>query len=127
MTKEAKESIVPTHFSSYPKTKLPNKKIKDITHAYIVCTIREMKEDKHQTRITVGGNNIKYAEDISTPTAHLETAKMLFNSVLSRKNAKFMSIDISNFYLMTPLDKYEYLRMHMKTISQEIIKEYNLE
>ena len=54
-------------------------------YARIACTIRDMKEDKHQTQITVGSNNIKYAGDVSTPTAHLETTKMLFNSLLSRK------------------------------------------
>ena len=72
-------------FFFIPKNKVPNKKIQDITYARIVCTIRDMKEDKHRTRITVGGNNIKHAGDVGTPTAHLETAKMLFNSVLSRK------------------------------------------
>jgi hypothetical protein len=30
-------------------------------------------------------------------------AKMLFNSVISTKGACFMTMDISNFYLMTPL------------------------
>ena len=106
---------------------MPNNKIQDITYARVACTTRDMKQDKHRTRTTVGGNNVKHAGDVGTPTAHLEIAKMLFNSVLSRKNAKFMSIDISNFYLMTPLDEHEYLRMHVKTIPQEIIEEHNLE
>jgi len=60
-----------------------------------------MKKDTHRTRITVGGNNIKYDGDVGTPTAHLKTAKVLFNSVLSCKDAKFMAIDIANFYLIT--------------------------
>jgi hypothetical protein len=53
-------------------------------------------------------------------------AKMLFNSVVSTKNAKFMTMDISNFYLMTPLKRPEYIRMKITDIPEEIILEYNL-
>jgi hypothetical protein len=28
---------------------------------------------------------------------------MLFNSIISTRGARFMTMDISNFYLMTPL------------------------
>ena len=37
-----------------------------------------------------------------------------------------MIIDIGNFYINTPLDHYEYMRMHISEIPQEIIDEYNL-
>ena len=87
-----------------------------------------MKKDKHGRRMTVGGNNTKHeGGGVGTPTAHLEIAKMLFNSVLSRKHAKFMTIDMSNFYLMTSLENYECSRISMKTIPEEIIKIYGLE
>jgi len=106
---------------------VPQHKQKDITCARVVCTIREMKKNKHRTRITVGGNNIKYNGDVGTPTAHLETAKLLFNSALSRPGAKFMTLDLANFYLMTLMKDYEYLRMKLKDIPQEIIEEYKLQ
>ena len=61
----------------------------------------------------VGGNNIKHKGDIGTPTAHLETAKLLFNSVLSRKNAKFMTLDTSNVCLMTPMIEHKHLRVNL--------------
>ena len=35
-------------------------------------------------------------------------------------------MDISNFYLNTPLDKYEYMRLRLDIIPQEIIDAYNL-
>ena len=38
-----------------------------------------------------------------------------------------MTIDISNFCLMTPMEQCEHLRMNMKTITEEIIKECELE
>ena len=37
-----------------------------------------------------------------------------------------MTIDIGNFYTNTPMDRYEYMRMHISEIPPEIIDEYNL-
>ena len=53
-------------------------------------------------------------------------AKILFNSVVSTENAKFMTMDISNFYLMTPLKRPEYVRVSLGDIPEEIIKKYKL-
>ena len=53
-------------------------------------------------------------------------AKILFNSVVSTRNAKFMTMDISNFYLMTPLNRPEYICISNKDISEEIINEYQV-
>ena len=53
-------------------------------------------------------------------------AKILFNSVVSTRNAKFMTMDISDFYLMTPLKRPEYIRISIKEIPKEIINKYKL-
>ena len=45
-----------------------------------------------------------YTGEISTKTVGLELIKMHWNSVLSAKKAKYMTMDISNMYLNTPLD-----------------------
>ena len=37
-----------------------------------------------------------------------------------------MTMDISNFYLMTPLKRPEYIRVKLDNIPTEIIHEYNL-
>eukprot|EP00804_Cyclotella_cryptica_P009041 CCRYP_003144-RB/>CCRYP_003144-RB protein AED:0.42 eAED:0.43 QI:0/0/0/1/0/0/2/0/355 len=50
----------------------------------------------------------------------------MINSVLSRHNAKFCTFDISNFYLGTPLDRPEYVRIRIDDIPQEFIAEYDL-
>jgi hypothetical protein len=34
---------------------------------------------------------------------------MLFNSVISTKDARFMTMVISNFYLMTPLNRAKFI------------------
>ena len=53
-------------------------------------------------------------------------AKILFNSVISTKGAQFMTMDISNFYLMTPLARPEYIRVKLSDLPDEIIDEYKL-
>jgi hypothetical protein len=53
-------------------------------------------------------------------------AKMLFNSVISTKGARFMTMDISNFYLMTPLHHPEFIRVKLSNMPDEEIEEYKL-
>ena len=53
-------------------------------------------------------------------------AKLLFNSVISTKGARFMTADLSNFYLNTPLKRPEYIRLKLSDIPDEIIKQYGL-
>ena len=37
-----------------------------------------------------------------------------------------MTIDISNFYLNTPMDRYEYMRIKLDMFPEDVIEEYNL-
>ena len=97
---------------------VPKHKFKDITYARFVCSIREMKTNENRTKVTVGGNKITCNGDVETPTAQLETAKLLFNSVTSRPNAKFMTLDLATFYLMTLMGDYEHLRIKLTDIPQ---------
>ena len=60
-------------------------------------------------------------------TAEILTANMLFNSVVSTRKAQFVTIDISNFLLNTPMAQPEYIRIKLNSIPIKIIKEYNLE
>ena len=106
---------------------IPKDRIKDVTYGRIVVDYRPQKSEPHRTRLTVGGNLIKYPGDVSTPTADMTAAKVLFNSILSTPNAKFMSIDIKNFYLGTPMERYEYVKIKVELIPEEIITQYDLQ
>jgi len=46
--------------------------------------------------------------------------------MLSRKGARFSTIDLKNFYLDTPMPDPEYVRIKMTDIPDEFIEEYNL-
>ena len=90
-----------------------------------MAKIRPQKDETHRTRLTVGGNLIHFPGDVKKPTAYLITAKLIFNSVLSTKNAKFMCADIANFYLNNPMNRYEYMKLPLEIIPEEIIQQYN--
>jgi hypothetical protein len=76
--------------------------------------------------LTEGGNRIDYPSNKSTPTANLTTAKLLINSKISTPGAIFLGINLANFYLNTSLPNYEYMRLRLDIIPEEIILAYNL-
>ena len=80
----------------------------------------------NRTRFTVGGDKKNYPGAVSTLTAEMLVAKILFNSVISTKNAKFMTINISNFYINSPIPRTEYVKIKISDIPEEIINEYKL-
>ena len=53
-----------------------------------------MKEEKYRVRITVGGDKL----DFCGVAASLATVKLLLNSVVSTKGAKFTTADIKDFF-----------------------------
>jgi hypothetical protein len=61
-----------------------------VTYGSFVVDIKDQKEEKERTRLTVGGDQIEYPGDKSTRTAGLTTAKILINSVISTLGAKFL-------------------------------------
>jgi hypothetical protein len=74
----------------------------------------------------MGGNLVNYPDDCGTPTTDLLTVKLMFSSIISTPNANIMTIDIKDYYLMTPMDRYEYFRMKLELFPPDIINEYGL-
>jgi hypothetical protein len=88
---------------------VPEGHMKEVTYGQFVCLVRPEKAEPNQMQFTVGGNRINYPGKVATPTAEMLVEKMLFNSVISTKGAQFMTMDISNFYFMTPLHCTEFI------------------
>lgn len=107
-----------------PRSKVPPGR--KVTYGRIVVDYRPQKDDPNRTRLTVGGDRLEYPWNKSTPTAGLTTSKLLFNSILSTAGAKFLGIDIRHFYLCTPLDRYEYMRLPLNIIPEEVVARYKL-
>jgi hypothetical protein len=97
-----------------------------VTYARIVVDFRPQKEDPNRVRITVGGNLITYPGEVTTRTADMITSKILWNSVLSTPGAKYCCADVKNFYLETPMERYEYMRIPARLIPDEFIDAYAL-
>ena len=91
---------------SHDKSAQMRAKGKKPTYARVVVDLRSQKEDPNIVRITAGGNLIKYAGELTTRTADLTTEKMLWNSIISTEGAKFMVLDIGDFYFETPMEEY---------------------
>ena len=54
------------------------------------------------------------------------TVKVLLNSVISTPGAKFMTIDIKNFYLCTPMERPEFMRLKLADMPDDVVTHYQL-
>ena len=97
-----------------------------VTYMRLVITDRPQKEQPRRVRITVGGDRLDYPFDTSTRTSDITTAKLLWNSVLSTKDARFITIDIKDFYLCTPMTYKQYMKIPVQVIPKEIMEKYDL-
>jgi hypothetical protein len=87
-----------------------------VTYVSFVVDIKDHKEEKERTILTVGGDQIEYPGDKSTRTAGLTTAKILINSVISTLGAKLLVID----------RRFEYMVINLASLPQETIEKYDL-
>jgi hypothetical protein len=105
---------------------IPFALLKDITYGCVCVNYPPKKDDPNCMRLTVGGNKINYPRDCGTPTVDMFTVKLHLNSVISTKGARYCTIDLKDFYLMTPMTHPAYMRMKIKDLSEEFVTMYNL-
>jgi hypothetical protein len=96
------------------------------TYSRFFASERPHKVDSKRVRLTVGRNQIDYPGRVSTPTAGITTAKLLFNSVISTPNARLAVFDLKDFDLGTPMERYKYMHIPLSAIPQSIIEQYTL-
>jgi hypothetical protein len=101
-------------------------KDRKITYGKIVCDYKPHKKEKERVLLTVGGNILNYSGDVATDTTNITTFKILINSTLSTEDAAMMMMDIKNYYLGTPMPRFEYMKMLLSFFPGEIVKRYNL-
>ena len=99
-----------------------------VTYAAFTCDYRPLKSETHRIRLVVGGDRLIYDDDAGAPAASLLETKIIINSVISdaHKGARFMSCDLKDFFLATPMQKAEYMRIPWKYIPNNIRAQYNL-
>jgi hypothetical protein len=82
-------------------------KDRKITYGKMVCDYKPHKKEKERVRLTVSGDRLDYSGDVATSTAEITTFKILINRTLSTEDAIMMMMDIKNYYLGTPLPRFE--------------------
>ena len=102
---------------------------RDITYATYVLDYRPLKLEPHRVRITVGDNRLSYYDDAVSPVANLLETKVFLNSTISDapKWARFMTADIKDYFLATPMAQAEYMKVKYKHIPEGIKQKYNLQ
>ena len=93
----------------------------------MVAAYKPHKIEKHRVRFTIAHRKHDYPGTVSTPTVDITTVKCHLNSVISTPNARYMTTDITDFYLNTPMERPEYLKIPVSVIPASIIAEYNLQ
>ena len=111
------------HYNIHPKTRRA-KRMHERCHVKTICfqhTHRESQATPNVIHSRRRQNQLPRRSS-STDGGHASCKKSI-----STHGAKFMTIDTSNFYLMTPLTRPEYMIcMKLINISEEIVVEYRL-
>ena len=97
-----------------------------VAYCHIVCNIRLHKTENHIVSIKVGGKKLTYGDPLSTPTVDLNTEKIHMDSVLSTPDAKYLIVDVKNFYLKNPTNKNKYCNISIELIPHEVVYKYVL-
>ena len=84
------------------------------------------KGEVFRTRLTVDGSRTNIGMDCGTPRASLLTVKLLLNTVISIDGVRSMSFDIKDFYLNTPMEHQEFVRMTNANFPEDVIQHYDL-
>ena len=102
---------------------------KKVTYASFVCDHRPLKDEKWRIRLVVGGDKLPYDADSGSPATDLLETKILLNSVISdarKYGARFLSMDLKDMFLHTPMKTAEYMKVHLKYFPDDIIQKYSL-
>ena len=101
---------------------------RDITYAQFVCDHRPLKSEPWRVRIVAGGDRLSYPGDPASPAANLLETKIMLNSVISdaKKGARFAALDLKDYFLGSPMERPEYMRVHIDKFPPDIVEWYNL-
>jgi len=82
---------------------------------------------EYRVRGTYGGDRGDYKGPTAAETADITTVKILLNSVVSDPEGQWMTTDVCDYYLGTPMDTPEYMRVPLKYIPAATMKKHKLE
>ena len=81
-----------------------------------------------RVRSTYGGNRSDYEGERSANTSSMTDVKLLLNKTISTPGRKFVSADITDFYLIdNPLERPEYMRLQLADVSPWALNHFQFE
>lgn len=109
-----------------PKSAVPHGR--DVTYATFICDIKPLKTETHRVRITVGGDRLSCFADTGSPATNLLETKLLINSTISdaKYGAKMMCVDIVNYFLASPMNRNEYMKVPARFLPDDIQRRYTV-
>ena len=87
----------------------------------MVASIIPTEAEVNHVCVTVGGERLDFPGATTTHCASLTTTECLLNSTISTPGARFMNLDIKEFFYGTAMERYEYMKLALACIPDEII------
>ena len=93
-----------------------------------VCTRKgdSLETYRYRVRGTVADTHSDYEGPTAAYTASIPTVKILLNSVVSTPEARVCTADIKDYYLGTPMDRPEFIKVALRQIPTVIKDRYQL-
>ena len=100
-----------------------------ITYADFICGYRPHKSEPYRIRLTVGGDLLDCLDDTSSPAESLLETKVLLKSTIldAHLGARFMTMDLKDFFLATSMARTEYMRIYSKYFPPETKAIYKID
>jgi hypothetical protein len=108
------------------RDEIPFAWLKDITYGRVYVNYHPKKDDPNHTCLTIGSDRVNFPGDCGTPTVDMVMVKLHLNSVILTKGACYCTIDLKDFYLMTPMTRPESMRMKTMDLPKMFVTMYNL-
>ena len=99
--------MAPVHAADIPNSNA-------ITYGTMVCDPRPLKTETHHCRLVVGADKLKYDNETAAPAANLLETKIMINSVISTNKAKFLTVDIKDFFVVSHVETRIYETPHWR-------------
>ena len=98
-----------------------------VTCNNFICNIRLQKKETRRVCYTYVGYFLDYPIDPRSPAVSILDDKIHTNNNISdtKHGARYLGIDIKNFYLSQPMSYFQYVWVHHTTVPQETIDKYN--
>ena len=99
-----------------------------VTYANFVRTMRPGKAELYRIRMTVGGDRLDAYQDVRSPAIGLIDTKLHLNSTISdvHLGARYCTGDLKDFFLVSDMIIFQYMKIHRRYLTPEVIAEYDL-